>query len=194
MDTLAKEEALLSVSRSAAMPTGDKPTGDTSDNLDAIRKVDHQVDDGAMAPQVGAHGLYNFSMHVLTLPPICVSETAREKSQDLVFPEDGRKAESKNGSKVSLGLSLDELQKWLAPPPVSLTTHGAVHPGTGKWFIQGKTFRWWKKEGGASLLVRGECMFLSPAVPSRLLITSFFSQPGPERLSFGMQFPERSVH
>jgi hypothetical protein len=171
MDTLAKEEALLSVSRSAAMPTGDKPTGDTSDNLDAIRKVDHQVDDGVMAPQVGARGSYNFSMHVLTLPAICVLKTARENSQDVVSPEGGRKAESKNGSKVSPDLTPKELQEWLDPPDC-LTTRKDAHPGTGKRFIQGNACRWWKNnEEGASLLIWGERKFLSP-VPSRLLITS----------------------
>jgi hypothetical protein len=91
-------------------------------------------------------------------------------------------------------LTPDKLQQWLIPPH-PLTDHGAAYPGTGKWFIQGKTFRWWKKaQKGASLLIWGECMFLSPTVPSRLLITSYFSQPGRERLSFGMQFPVLSVH
>jgi len=97
--------------------------------------------------------------------------TAKEKSQDLAPLEDDRKAGSKNGSKVSLALPPDKLQQWLDPPN-PLVTHQAAHPGTGKWFIQGKAFRWWKKkEKGASLLICGECMFLSTAVPSPLLIT-----------------------
>ena len=111
---------------------------------------------------------------------------------DLAPPEDDRKAGSKNGSKISL-LPPDKLQEWLTPPDPH-TAPVAAFTGTGKWFIQSKAFRWWKgKEKGASLLICGERMFLSPAVPSRLLITSFFSQPGRERLPFGMQFPERSV-
>lgn len=78
MDTLTNEQALLSVSRgapfehhhsSSATPTGEKPIRDTSDNLDAIREVDHQADDSALFPQVGAHGSYSFSLHLLTLPP-----------------------------------------------------------------------------------------------------------------------------
>ena len=132
-------------------------------------------------------------MHVLTLPSICVL-TAKEKSQNLAPPEDDRKAGSKNGSKVSLDLPRDKLQKWLNPPN-PLIAHAAANPETGKWFTQGKTFRWWeKKEKGASLLILGERMFLSSAVPSRLLITFSFSQPGRARLSFGMQFPEHPVH
>ena len=91
-------------------------------------------------------------------------------------------------------LTPDKLQQWLTPPD-PLTDHEAAYPGSGKWFIQGKTFRWWRKqEKGALLLICGDCMFLSPTVPLRLLIMSSFSQPGRERLSFGMQFPESSVH
>jgi hypothetical protein len=94
--------------------------------------------------------------------------TAKEKSQDLAPLED----DIKGGS---LDLPLDKLQKWLGPPN-PLIVHEAAHPGTGKWFIQSKAFRWWKgKEGGASLLILGERMFLSSAVPSRLLITYSFS-------------------
>jgi hypothetical protein len=196
MNTLTKEEALLSVSKSAATPTGEKPTRDTGDDLDAIQEVDYKADDSAMVPQVGAHGSYNFSMHVLTLPPICVSksETAKEKPQVLVSPEDGRKAGSENGSKVSLDLTREKLREWLAPPD-PLTTHKDAHPGTGKRFIQGEAFRWWKnREEGASLLIWGERMLISPVLSPRLLITSSFSQPDRERLSFGMQFPESSVH
>jgi hypothetical protein len=47
MDILTNEEALLSVSRSAAF-------------------------DDSAAPQVGAHGSYSSSIHVPTLPPIWV--------------------------------------------------------------------------------------------------------------------------
>ena len=81
MDTLTNESTLLSASRSAAFechdsssatPTGEKLIRDTSENLDAIREVDYQVDDNALTPQVGAHDSYSSSMHVLTLPPICV--------------------------------------------------------------------------------------------------------------------------
>jgi hypothetical protein len=82
MDMLTNKQTLLSVSRSAAFehhdsssatPTGEKSICDTSDNLDAIWVVDHQADDSALAPQVGAHGSYSFSMHPLTLPPnLCV--------------------------------------------------------------------------------------------------------------------------
>jgi hypothetical protein len=196
METLTKEEALLSVSKSAATPTGEKPTRDAGDDLDAIQEVNYKADDSAIVPQVGAHGSYNFSMHVLTLPPICVlkTETAREEPQVLVPPEDGRKAGSENGSKVSPDLTREKLREWLAPPD-PLTTHKDAHPGTGKRFIQGKEFRWWKnKDEGASLLIWGERMFLAPVSSPRLLITSSFSQPGRERLSFGMQFPESSVH
>jgi hypothetical protein len=82
MDTLTNEDTLLSLSRgpaferhdsSGAMPAGKKLIRETSDNLDAIREVDYQADDSALAPQVGAHGSYSFFMHVLTLPPnLCV--------------------------------------------------------------------------------------------------------------------------
>ena len=59
MDTLTDEDALLSVSRGAATPTGGKLICDTSDNLDVIREVDNQAGDSALAPQVGAHGSYS---------------------------------------------------------------------------------------------------------------------------------------
>lgn len=77
MDMLTDERTLLDVSGSAAFerhdtgsatPTGEKHIRDTSDNLDAIREVDYQADDSSLAPQVGAHGSYSFSMHPLTLP------------------------------------------------------------------------------------------------------------------------------
>lgn len=80
-----------------------------------------------------------------------------------------------DGKGDSPDLPRDKVQKWLnAPDPPDTATLGSARlPGTGKWFIQGKDFRWWKrKETGASLVICGECMFLSPAVPSRLLITS----------------------
>lgn len=66
MDTLTNEDALLSVTRSAATPTtptAEKPIRDTKDNLDAIQEVDYKVDDSALAPQVGAHGCHSFSMY-----------------------------------------------------------------------------------------------------------------------------------
>jgi hypothetical protein len=191
MDSLTNEETLLSVSRNAAFetPTREKLIGDVSDNLDA--GVELQANDGALAPHVGGHGSYSFSMHVLTLPTTCL---LKEKFQAPGLLDDECKAGSKNGNKVSLNLPPDKLQKWLAPPN-PLTAHKAAHPGTGKWFIEGKSFRRWKKnEKGASLLICGECMLLSPAVPSRLLITYSLRQPGRAKLSFGMQFPERSVH
>jgi len=77
MDTLTNEKTLLSVSRSAelsssATPTGEGPIRDTKDNLDAIQEVGYQASDSALSPPVGEHGSYSFSMHVLTLPPICV--------------------------------------------------------------------------------------------------------------------------
>ena len=55
--------------RSAAL-TGEKSIGDTSDILNAIQEVGYQVDDSALAPQVGAHGSHSFFMLVLTHPPI----------------------------------------------------------------------------------------------------------------------------
>jgi hypothetical protein len=71
MDTLTKEEALLSVSRNTATLTGEKPIRDTSDNLDTIREGGYKADDSALVPQVGgAYGSYNFSTHVvLTFSP-----------------------------------------------------------------------------------------------------------------------------
>ena len=82
MDSLTNEDTLLSVSRMprasesavserhdsrGATPTGEKPALDTSDNLDGIQEVDYKADDGALAPQGGAHPSYSFSVHVLTL-------------------------------------------------------------------------------------------------------------------------------
>ena len=54
MDTLTNEEALLSVSRSAATPTSERPIHDTSDNLDTIPEVDYKADDSGLVPPVGA--------------------------------------------------------------------------------------------------------------------------------------------
>jgi hypothetical protein len=195
MHKLTNEDALRSVSRSAAAPTGEKLISDTNDNLGTILEVDHKADDSVLDPQVGAHGSYSFSMHVLTIPPICVLKEAKEESKDpLAPPEDENIAGSKNGSKRSpQDLPADKLKQWLSPPN-PLINHVDAHPGTGKWFIQSNTFRWWKKkEKGVSLIICGESMFLQPAAPSRLLISSSLSQPGRERLCFGMQFPERSV-
>jgi hypothetical protein len=57
MDMLTNQKKLLSVSSEAF----------------EIQEVDHyQAGDSALAPQVGAHGSYSFSMHVLTVSPICV--------------------------------------------------------------------------------------------------------------------------
>lgn len=86
MDSLTNEDTLLSVSRMprasesaaserrndsrGATPTGENPTHDTSDNLDGIQEVDHQADDGALAPQGGAHPSCSFFVHVLTLPRV----------------------------------------------------------------------------------------------------------------------------
>ena len=69
MHALTNEEALLLASRSAAAPTGEELIHDTSDNSGTILEVDHNADDSVSGPQVGAHGSYNFSMHVLTIPP-----------------------------------------------------------------------------------------------------------------------------
>jgi hypothetical protein len=59
----------------------------------------------------------------------------------------------------------DKLRKWLTPPDHQ-TNHKAAcssqHSGTGSWFIQGKTFRTWKKGDGASLLICGKRTFFSP--------------------------------
>jgi hypothetical protein len=195
MHVLTNEDALLSASRSAAALTGEELIRDTNDNSGTILEVDRNADDSVSGPQVGAHGSYSFSMHVLTIPPICVLKEAKEKSKDLLAPpEDENRAGSKNGSKVSLlDLPSDKLKQWLSPPN-HLVDHVDAHPETGKWFIQSNTFQWWKrKEKGASLFICGESMFLQPAAPPRLLITSSLSQPGRERLCFGMQFPERSV-
>ena len=197
MHALTNEDALLSASRSAAAPTGKKVIRDTNDSSGTILGVDHKADD-SVSGQVGAHGSYSFSMDVLTIPPICVlkdAKDAKEKSKDPpALPEDKITAGSKNGSKVlPLDLPLDELKQWLNPPN-PLIDHVVAHPGTGKWFIQSNAFQWWKKkEKGASLFICGESMFLQPAAPSRLLITTSLSQPGRERLCFGMQFPELSV-
>ncbi|KAF8493459.1 hypothetical protein F5888DRAFT_1926975 [Russula emetica] len=140
MDTLTNEDTLLSLSRnpaferrdsSSATPAGEKLIRETSDNLDAIREVDYQADDSALAPQV---------------------ETAKEKSKDPAPPEAG----SKDESKVSPDLTPGKLREWLAPPE-HITAHEAAHPETGVWFVRGKAFRWWKnKEKGASLLIWGE--------------------------------------
>ncbi|KAI0262687.1 hypothetical protein BGY98DRAFT_1104080 [Russula aff. rugulosa BPL654] len=93
------EDALLSVSKSAATPTGEKLIRDTND---MIRGVGHK------ASQVEAKDLP------------------------------------------------DKLRQWLSPPN-PLNDLVDAHPGAGKWFIQSKTFRWWKKkEKGASLLICGE--------------------------------------
>ena len=151
MDMLTNQQNLLSVSRSEEFE---------------IQDIDHyQTGDSALAPQVGAHGSYSFFVHVLTLPPFVCYKTAKEKSnfKDLAPPEDDHSA--------SLDLPPYMLQQWLTPPN-PLIDHGAAHPGTGKWFVQGEAFRWWIKEEGASLLICGQRMFLTPPVPSRLLITS----------------------
>jgi hypothetical protein len=86
MDSLTNEDTLLSVSRMprvsaserhdsrSATPTGEKPILDTSDNLDAIQEVKYKADDGASAPQGGAHRSYSISVHVLIFPPICEYE------------------------------------------------------------------------------------------------------------------------
>ena len=80
MDMLTNEEALLSVSRSAAFeshdsssatPIGEELIRDTSDNLVAIQEVDYPGYYSSLSPQVGTHGSYS-SMHVLTIPPTCV--------------------------------------------------------------------------------------------------------------------------
>ena len=136
MHTLTNEDALRSASRSAAAPTGEKVVRDTNDNSGTILEVDDMADDSVSGPRVGAHGSYSFSMHVLTLPPICVLKEAKE------LP--------------------DNLRQWLGPPN-PLNDHVDAHHGAGKcqWFIQSKTFRWWKKkEKGASLLICGESVFL----------------------------------
>ena len=93
-------------------------------------------------------------------PHFCVKK-AKAKSKDSGPPEDDHKAGSKNGSKVSLvDLLPDKLKQWLSPPN-PLIDHVNAHPGSGKWFTQSRTFRWWKKkEKGASLLIYGERMFL----------------------------------
>ena len=87
MDTLTNEEALqvLSASRSAPTPTGRKLIHDISDNLDAIREGDDHADD-AIASEVGAHGSYSFSMHVLTLPPFCVLKNSERENPESGSP------------------------------------------------------------------------------------------------------------
>ncbi len=110
MDTLTNEKTLLLVSRSAGFerhdsssstPIGEELIRDTSDNLDAILEDDYRADDSSLAPQVGAHGSYKFSMHVLILPSICVL-----------------KKQTKGG------LPPDKLQQWVTPPD-PLTAHEA---------------------------------------------------------------------
>jgi hypothetical protein len=93
MDTLTNEEALLSVSRSAVTLTGEKPIRDTSDDLDAIREVDYQADDNALASQVGEHGSYSFSMHVLNLPPRLYIKKQRRRNPGISLPETAVKLE-----------------------------------------------------------------------------------------------------
>lgn len=91
-------------------------------------------------------------------------KTTKEKLKDLIHPGDGHKTGIKDGSKVSADWPPDKLQRWLNPPD-PVIAHETRHPGTGKWFIESKAFRWWKrKEKSASLLVRGERVFPSLAV------------------------------
>jgi hypothetical protein len=86
MDTLTNEKNYFrsqearhsNATTVAAQRRPERSPSDTSDNLDAIQEVDYQVDDSSLAPQVGAHGSYSFSMHVLTLPPICVLQRKRD--------------------------------------------------------------------------------------------------------------------
>ncbi|KAI9511100.1 hypothetical protein F5148DRAFT_422008 [Russula earlei] len=50
-----------------------------------------------------------------------------------------------------------EFRTWLLPPDPSINHNTACeiqHPGTAKWFIQGSTFRDWKKNGSL-LWIRG---------------------------------------
>ncbi|KAI0260992.1 hypothetical protein BGY98DRAFT_1104527 [Russula aff. rugulosa BPL654] len=161
--------------RSAATPTGGELIRDTSDNLEVIREVDHQADDSALAPQV-----------------------AKAKSKDPAPPEDDHKAGSKNGSKVSLPeLPPDKLKHWLNPPN-RLIDHVHAHPGTGKWLIQSRTFRWWKKkEKGALLIICGDpgsgktilCSSIIKEVnrtrnTSKIIACYFFDSKQPDKRNF----------
>jgi len=67
----------------AAQRRPERSPSDTTDNLDAIQEVDCQADDSSLAPQV-----------------------AKDRSKDLAPCEDDRKAASKNGSKVSLAITV----------------------------------------------------------------------------------------
>jgi hypothetical protein len=54
-------------------------------------------------------------------------------------------------------LSHEKLRSWLSPPNPSINHNIASathHDGTASWFIQGKTFRAWKKNGSI-LWIRG---------------------------------------
>jgi hypothetical protein len=57
----------------------------------------------------------------------------------------------------------EKFRSWLSPPDPSVNHNTASkthHSGTAKWFIQGSTFRDWKKNGSL-LWVRGNRMPLT---------------------------------
>jgi hypothetical protein len=68
----------------------------------------------------------------------------------------------------------ERLQAWLSPPDPSMNHNYACktrYDGTTMWFIQGSTFREWKKNGSL-LWICGNRMLLPPVLCLQLFILS----------------------
>ena len=169
MDSLTHEESILSVSRSSDVSRGATPVGElirnAGDNLGVIQEDDLHIGDSKMLAQTGALGTHSFSIHVLTRFPSLCAEVPGDGTRGL----DPLEVDRKGGNMVKRNQYKDKLRKWLSPPNPQTNHEAACSSqlsGTGSWFIQGKTFRTWKRTTGTSLLICGKRMFFSPSVPS----------------------------
>jgi hypothetical protein len=98
--------------------------------------------------------------------------------------------DSGGSSTVQRGQLREEVQKWLSPPDPSTNRNAALqalHEGTAKWFLLGKTLETWKSSGSL-LWIHGKRMLVFPSLRKLYGLTTDglpFSQRARAKVSSG---------
>ncbi|KAH9992931.1 hypothetical protein BJV77DRAFT_410664 [Russula vinacea] len=140
LDMLTKDESLMMVVRNMEVTHHvDGIVHDVDDNVKATKAMTEDIDDNVKAIKV------HMDATRVIIEDIDDSVKGVARSVDNVVHE------------LKRNQMRDKLRSWLSPPDPSVNHNTACktqHSGTATWFIQGSTFRDWKKNGSL-LWVRG---------------------------------------
>ncbi|KAH9985036.1 hypothetical protein BJV74DRAFT_952202 [Russula compacta] len=171
LDSLTKEESLMTVARTLEITHGiDSVVRDMDGNVKATKVVIEDIDDNVKSTQELMQGVSGNVTATQELIHGVDGKASATKALTEVISENVKAIEGVTRSvdhnvKATIDVTNElkrnqlrgELRTWLSPPDPSInhnTASRTQHEGTASWFIQGSTFRDWKKDGSL-LWIRG---------------------------------------